>query len=77
MAAYRVKPSNWWRENGKEVILEDRLENVENLFTEDFENDKVGANYITSAHSVSFSDICTFTVELPTSEHWTPEEKVA
>ena len=64
-------------ENGKEVMLEDRLEDVENLFTEDFENDKVGASYLISAHSVSFSDMCTFTVELPTLEHWRPEVKVA
>ena len=85
IAACRIKPFELMEreeqsvssESGKEVMLEDGLEDVENLFTEDFENDKVGASYLKSAHSVSFSDMCTFTVELPTSEHWRPEVKVA
>ena len=58
------------------VMLEDGLEDVESLFTEDLRNDRIGASYHKRAHSVSFSEMCTFTVELPTSEHWRPEVKI-
>ena len=29
------------------------------------------------ANSISFSDICLYVVELPASQHWRPEFKVA
>ena len=60
----------------REVMLEDSLEDAENLHTE-FKNDVVGANYLKMARSVSFSDFCTYTVEVPTSEHWRREVKSA
>ena len=49
-------------------MLEEGLEDIKNLLTE-LKTDKVGANYLKTAQSVSFSEMCTFTVELPTSEH--------
>ena len=55
-------------------MLEDSLEDVENLLT-DLKDDAVGANYLKVANSVSFSEFCTYTVDLPTSEHWRPEVK--
>ena len=57
-------------------MLKDGLEDVENLYT-DFKNDSVGASYLKMAQSVSFSEFCTYTIELPISEHWRPEVKVA
>ena len=75
----------------KEVMLEAGLEDIEKklLFTTssgkassvklltELKNDEVGASYLKTAQSVSFSEMCTFTVELPTLEHWRPEVKVA
>ena len=52
----------------KDVMLEDGLEDVENLST-DLKNNKVGVGYLRAAHSISFSEMCTYTVELPISEH--------
>ena len=52
----------------KNVVLEDRLQDVKNLFT-DLKNDEVGASHLRTAQSVSFSEMCTYTVELPISEH--------
>ena len=63
--------------SNKAVMLEDGLEDVDNLFIDDLRNDVVGASHLRMAHSVSFSEMCTYTVELPTSEHWRPEIKVA
>ena len=60
----------------KEVMLEDSLEDVENLYT-DFNNDSVGAGYLKMAQYVSFSELCTYTIELPISEHLRPDVKVA
>ena len=60
----------------KNVMLEDRLEDIENLFT-DLKNDGVGASYLTTAQYFSFSEMCTYTVELLISEHWRPEVKIA
>ena len=40
-------------------------------------NDGVGTNYLKMAQSVSFSKFATYTMELPLSEHWRPEVKVA
>ena len=53
------------------------LEYVENLFTDDLRNDGVGASHLKTAQSVSFSEMCAYTVELPISEHWKPEVKIA
>ena len=36
-----------------------------------------GSQSITTPRYVSFEDACTYTVELPVSEHWRPEVKVA
>ena len=55
--------------SGKEVMLEDGLEDIESLFTDDLRNDVVGASHLKTAQSVSFSEMCTYTVELLTSEH--------
>ena len=54
--------------SGKAVMLKDGLEDVKNLYT-DLRTDGVGASHLKLTHSVSFSEMCTFTVELPTSEH--------
>ena len=62
--------------NGKAVMLEDGLEDVESLFT-DLRTDEVSASHLKLTHSVSFSEMCTCTVELPTLEHWRPEVKIA
>ena len=48
----------------KEVILEDRLEDMENLYT-NLKDDVIGASYLKSAHSVSVSELCSYTIELP------------
>ena len=83
IAACRVKPFRLVDCAGmedsapvKEVMLEEGLEDIENLHTE-IKDDAVGANYLRMANSVSFSDFCTYTVELPVSEHWRPEVKSA
>ena len=60
----------------KEVMLEDGLEDVENLYT-DLKDDVIGASYLKMAQSVSFSELCSYTIELPVSEHWRPEVKAA
>ena len=64
-------------DSGKAVMLENGLEDVESLFTDNLRTDVISANYLMIAQSVSFSEMCTYTVELPTSEHWRPEVKVA
>ena len=48
-----------------------------NIFTEHLKKDVVCANYLKTAQYVCYSEICTYTVELPTSEHWRPEVKLA
>ena len=53
------------------------LADAENLFTDDLSNDGVGASHLKTAQSVSFSEMCAYTVELPISEHWRPEVKMA
>ena len=55
---------------------EDGLEDVKNLFT-DLKNDEVGACHLRAFQSVSLSEMCTYTMELPISEHWRPEVKIA
>ena len=39
--------------------------------------DNVGAKYLKLVNTVSFSELCNFTVELPVSKHGTPEVKAA
>ena len=63
--------------SGKAVMLKDGLEDVDSLFIDNLRKDVVGASHLRTAQSVSFSEMCTYTVELPTSEHWRPEVKVA
>ena len=60
----------------REVVLEDGLEDRENLYT-DLKDDIIGAVYLKMANSVSFSEFCTYTIELPISEHWRLEVKSA
>ena len=78
IASCRVKPFKLVDRNeesalvSKDVMLEDGLEDVENLFT-DLKNDEVGASHLRTAQPVSFSDMYTYTMELPISEHWRPE----
>ena len=54
--------------SGKEVMLEDGLKDVENLYT-DLKDDSVRASYLKMANSVSFSEFCAYIIELPVSEH--------
>ena len=51
-------------------------EDLDNLYA-DMKKDNVGARYLKMAQSVSFSKFCTYTIELPLSEHWRLEVKVA
>ena len=60
----------------KQVMLEDGLEDVENLLA-DLNKDSIGAKYLKMSNSVSFSDSCSCVIELPVSEHWRPEVKLA
>ena len=63
--------------SGKEVMLVDGLEDIENLFTDNLRKDVVGASHLKTAQSVSLSEMWTYIVELLTSEHWRPEVKIA
>ena len=63
-------------ENNKEVVLEDGLEDVENLFTEELDKDNIDTK-IKSPQTVFLPDTYIYTVELPISEHWRPEVKEA
>ena len=63
-------------EDRKQVMLEDGLEDLENLFT-DISQDSVGAKYLKMTNSVSFNEMCSYVVELPISEHWRPDIKLA
>ena len=57
-------------------MTKDGLEDIENLYT-DMKTDGVGASHMRMAQSVSFSEFCAYTVELPISEHWRPKVKTA
>ena len=50
----------------RQVMLEDGLEDVKNL---DIDKDVIGANYLRMGSSMSFSELCSFVVELPISEY--------
>ena len=72
------------KDSSKEVMLEDGQEDVKNLVDTDedkkngeLKEDNVGAKYLKSVGTVSFSELCNFTVELPVSKHGTPEVKAA
>ena len=59
-------------------MLEDGLEDVEDLLDpEDLEGDTIGAKYLRMAKTVSFSNICSYTIKLLASEHGKPEVKAA
>ena len=59
-------------------MLEDGLVEVENLLDPvDLEGDSIRAKYLKMADSVSFSDIYSYVIELPVTEHWKPEVKAA
>ena len=55
-------------------MLENGKEYVENLFTEQLDKHNTK---IKTPRTISLADTCIYTVELPTSEHWRPEVKVA
>ena len=87
VAACRVKPYELVdRENSKEndektkeeymVMLEDGLADIEALHADMLTN-KIGAENLTLKNSVSFSEMDTYTVELPASEHKRPGVIVA
>ena len=64
--------------NPKDVMLEDGSEDVKNLLDqEELKGDNVGAKYLRIVNTVSFSEVCNYTIELPASEHGTPEVKAA
>ena len=69
----RVKETENETETNEEdiVMLEDGLADIEALHT-DMEKDATGAKYLTMENSVSFLEMCTFTVELPAAEHKRP-----
>ena len=82
------RKENKVKEVSKKVMLEDGLEDVENLanpekeelkdaLLADIVSDNIGANYLKVVNHVSFSDVAIYTVELPVSEHGTPEVKEA
>ena len=91
MKPYEVidRESDEYKKNFKKVMLEDCLKGVESLVDpekekqrdamklEDATSDNVGTNYLKVINSVSFSDLSIYTVELPVSEHRTPEVKEA
>ena len=70
-------------------MMEDGLEDVDDLIDPEKEkqrdamkladvtSDNIGTNYLKVINSVSFSDLATYTVELPVSEHGRPEVKEA
>ena len=59
----------------KEVMTEDGLKDLDNLYT-DIKTDDIGTGYLKMAQSVSFSDLCVYTIKLPLSGHWIPKMKV-
>ena len=77
VAACKVKPFQLIDrevadESPKNVMLEDGLEDVKNLVNtekqeenEELKEDSVGAKYLRLVNTVSFSELCNFTVELP------------
>ena len=56
----------------KQVMLEDGVEDVDNLLS-DLETDVVGVKYLKMTNSISFSEMCTYVIELSVSEHWRPK----
>ena len=70
-------------------MLEDGLKDVEDLLDpeeeerkdapkmSDAKSDVVGTNYLKIVNHMSFSDYAIYTVELPVSQHGTPEVKEA
>ena len=57
-------------------MLEDGLQDVKNLLS-DMEKDITGEKYLKMANSVSFSEMFSYVIRLPVSEHWRPEVKLA
>ena len=60
----------------KKLMLEDGLEDLENLLS-DLDKDAIGAKYLRMSNSVSFDKMCSYVIELPISEHWHPDVKLA
>ena len=84
VASCKVKPFQLVDRNSikdsssKEVMLEHGLEDVKNLMDQgELMEDNIGAKYLKMINTVSFSELCNYTVELPVSKHGTPEVKAA
>ena len=59
-------------------MLEDLLEDVKNFLDQkELKGDTVGAKYLRMVNTVSFSEMCNYTIELPASKHGMPEVKAA
>ena len=59
-------------------MLEDRLEDVKNLLDqEELKGDNIGAKYLRMVNTVSITEVCNSTIELPASKHGMPEVKAA
>ena len=70
-----------WDEHGesvskKDVMLEDGLEDVENLYT-NLKNDRINTRYLKMAQSISFLELYSYTIELPVLKHWRPKVEAA
>ena len=64
--------------SSKEIMLEDGLEDVKNLMDQgELKEDNIRAKYLRMINTVSFSELCNYTVELPASKHGTTEVKAA
>ena len=63
------------------VMLEDGLADVEGIVSpenkEELKEDSSGAKYLKMINTVSFSELCNYTVELPISKHNSPEVRAA
>ena len=59
-------------------MLEDGQDDVKNLMEQvELKEDNIGAKYLWMKNTVSFSELCNYTVELPASKHGSPEVKAA
>ena len=59
-------------------MLEYGLEDIKNLMNQgELKEDNIGAKYLKLVNTVSFSELCNYTAELPISKHGTPEVKAA
>ena len=43
----------------------------------DLSQDSASTKYLRMANSVSFDEMCSYSLELPVSDHWRPDVKIA